>query len=57
MLDHVGLDVADYQRSRAFYIPVLQTPGMREIYHPSYYGAFVLDHDGNNVEAVSHNPT
>ncbi len=57
MLDHVGLDVADYQRSRAFYIPVLQTPGMREIYHPSYYGAFVLDPDGNNVEAVSRNPT
>jgi catechol 2,3-dioxygenase-like lactoylglutathione lyase family enzyme len=31
-------------------------PGMREIYHPNYYGAFVLDPDGNNVEAVSHSP-
>jgi predicted lactoylglutathione lyase len=31
-------------------------PGVREIYHPSYYGAFVLDHDGNNVEAVCHTP-
>ena len=30
-------------------------PGLRP-YHPSYYGAFVLDPDGNNVEAVSHRP-
>jgi catechol 2,3-dioxygenase-like lactoylglutathione lyase family enzyme len=29
-------------------------PGLREQYHPSYYGAFVLDPDGNNVEAVCH---
>jgi predicted lactoylglutathione lyase len=29
-------------------------PGVREIYHPDYYGAFVLDPDGNNVEAVCH---
>ncbi len=122
MLDHVGLDVADYEGSKAFYVPVLQTlgiellmepapliggfgyrsdskpffwiatrerapqsgvhvafaagsreivdafhaaamaagatdnggPGVRELYHPNYYGAFVLDPDGNNVEAVSH---
>jgi catechol 2,3-dioxygenase-like lactoylglutathione lyase family enzyme len=31
-------------------------PGVREIYHPSYYGAYVLDFDGNNVEAVCHTP-
>ena len=31
-------------------------PGLREIYHPHYYGAFVLDPDGNNVEAVCHTP-
>jgi catechol 2,3-dioxygenase-like lactoylglutathione lyase family enzyme len=31
-------------------------PGMREHYHPNYYGAFVLDPDGNNVEAVIHHP-
>jgi catechol 2,3-dioxygenase-like lactoylglutathione lyase family enzyme len=30
-------------------------PGERAIYHPGYYGAFVLDPDGNNVEAVNHN--
>ncbi len=31
-------------------------PGVRAIYHPTYYGAFVLDPDGNNVEAVCHTP-
>ena len=120
-LDHVGLDVTDYARSKAFYEPALEPlglrlmmepvpevggfgddvpffwiakrdrgpqtgvhvafrvdrrelvdafhaaalaaggadnggPGMREIYHPNYYAAFVLDPDGNNVEVVCHNP-
>ncbi len=31
-------------------------PGLREQYHPTYYGAFVHDVDGNNVEAVCHRP-
>ena len=31
-------------------------PGIRAQYHPAYYGAFVLDPDGNNVEAVCHRP-
>jgi catechol 2,3-dioxygenase-like lactoylglutathione lyase family enzyme len=31
-------------------------PGIREHYHPHYYGAFVLDPDGHNVEAVCHDP-
>lgn len=30
-------------------------PGERPVYHPGYYGAFVLDPDGNNVEVVNHN--
>jgi catechol 2,3-dioxygenase-like lactoylglutathione lyase family enzyme len=30
-------------------------PGERAAYHPGYYGAFVLDPDGHNIEAVSHN--
>ena len=30
-------------------------PGERAQYHPGYYGAFVLDPDGNNVELVNHN--
>lgn len=29
-------------------------PGIREIYHPNYYGAFVLDPNGYNIEAVCH---
>jgi catechol 2,3-dioxygenase-like lactoylglutathione lyase family enzyme len=122
MLDHVGFNVSDYERSKAFYLkalaplglallmepapgvggfgeggkpffwiatrgPAPQTevhiafdtdsretvdafhaaaleagatdnggPGVREIYHPDYYGAYVLDPDGNNVEAVCHKP-
>ncbi len=31
-------------------------PGIREMYHPHYYGAFVFDLDGNNIEAVCHDP-
>lgn len=31
-------------------------PGIRSHYHPNYYAAFVLDPDGNNVEAVCHAP-
>ena len=30
-------------------------PGERAAYHPGYYGAFVLDPDGHNIEAVNHN--
>ena len=30
-------------------------PGERPVYHPGYYGAFVLDPDDNNVEVVNHN--
>ncbi len=29
-------------------------PGVRAQYHPNYYGAFVFDPDGNNIEAVCH---
>jgi catechol 2,3-dioxygenase-like lactoylglutathione lyase family enzyme len=31
-------------------------PGLRPHYHANYYGAFVLDPDGNNIEAVCHRP-
>ncbi|WP_029354805.1 VOC family protein [Bosea sp. 117] len=31
-------------------------PGVRTHYHPNYYGAFVLDPDGHNIEAVCHTP-
>jgi catechol 2,3-dioxygenase-like lactoylglutathione lyase family enzyme len=127
MLDHVGLPVADMDRSRAFYTKVLAVlgyelvmdvseemgggtahagfglpgkpqfwissgeplvgrlhlafaakdqdavdrfyyaaiaagasdngpPGLRPHYHPNYYGAFVFDPDGHNIEAVCHEP-
>jgi catechol 2,3-dioxygenase-like lactoylglutathione lyase family enzyme len=32
------------------------SPGLRPQYHPDYFGAFVLDPDGNNIEAVCHKP-
>ena len=32
-------------------------PGVREIYHPHYYGAYILDPDGNTIEAVCHRET
>ncbi len=126
MLDHVGIEVSDFERSKAFYEGALEplgigllmefegaagfgkdtehgpkpffldrlarapggqrrprlfrrphpelvdafhaaaleaggtdngAPGPRPIYHPGYYGAFVLDPDGNNVEAVCHRVT
>lgn len=31
-------------------------PGVRPQYHPAYYGAFVLDPDGHNLEVVCHEP-
>jgi catechol 2,3-dioxygenase-like lactoylglutathione lyase family enzyme len=31
-------------------------PGLRLEYHPNYYGAFVLDPEGNNIEVVCHEP-
>src|SRR5574340_171431 len=31
-------------------------PGLRPHYHPHYYGAFVFDPDGNNIEVVCHLP-
>ncbi len=31
-------------------------PGLRTQYHPNYFGAFVHDPDGNNIEAVCHQP-
>lgn len=120
ILDHIGLSITDYERSKSFYLKALAPlnielimevagwagfgregkpefwfgthqlkqnpmhiafvassrkmvdafykaslsaggkdngkPGIREIYHPNYYGAFVLDPDGHNIEAVCHSP-
>jgi catechol 2,3-dioxygenase-like lactoylglutathione lyase family enzyme len=58
---HIAFTVADRETVDAFHAAALEAggtdngaPGIREIYHPQYYGAFVLDPDGNNVEAVCH---
>jgi catechol 2,3-dioxygenase-like lactoylglutathione lyase family enzyme len=119
MLDHIGITVADYERSKAFFEQALAplryqllmeiegwagfgvdgkpefwiinanpaapihiafrcpnrkgvdefyraalaaggrdngAPGLRPHYHQNYYGAFIYDPDGNNVEAVCHDP-
>ncbi len=60
---HIAFAAPDRATVDAFHVAALEAgatdnggPGIREIYHPSYYGAFVLDLDGNNVEAVCHRP-
>jgi catechol 2,3-dioxygenase-like lactoylglutathione lyase family enzyme len=58
---HVCLVAADRAAVDAFYAAAIAAgardngpPGLRTIYHPNYYGAFVLDPDGHNIEAVVH---
>ena len=57
---HLAFQARDEEMVRAFYEAALAAggtdngaPGERP-YHPGYYAAFVLDPDGNNVEAVYH---
>jgi catechol 2,3-dioxygenase-like lactoylglutathione lyase family enzyme len=45
---------AFFDRAVAAGAEVLHEPRMWPEYHPNYYGAFVRDPDGNNVEAVCH---
>ena len=63
--DHVHLAFAAKSRADvdAFYKAAMAAggrdnggPGLRPQYHANYYGAFVLDPDGHNVEAVCHAP-
>jgi catechol 2,3-dioxygenase-like lactoylglutathione lyase family enzyme len=57
MIDHFGFGVSDYERAKAFYAEALAPLGIeRPQYHPNYYGAFVLDFDGHNIEVVCHRP-
>jgi catechol 2,3-dioxygenase-like lactoylglutathione lyase family enzyme len=60
---HVAFEVPTRELVDAFHAAALAAggtdngaPGVRELYHPQYYGAYVLDPDGNNVEAVCHRP-
>jgi catechol 2,3-dioxygenase-like lactoylglutathione lyase family enzyme len=59
---HLAFPAAEDAAVHAFHAAALAAgyedhgaPGERAIYHPGYYGAFVLDPDGNNVEVVNHN--
>ena len=45
---------AFFQKAVALRAEILHTPREWPEYHPGYYGAFVRDPDGNNVEAVIH---
>ena len=58
---HVAFEAADADAVRAFFVAatelgaeVLHEPRHWPEYHDRYYGAFVRDPDGNNVEAVCH---
>jgi catechol 2,3-dioxygenase-like lactoylglutathione lyase family enzyme len=58
---HVAFQASDRATVDAFHAAGLAAggidngpPGIREEYHPTYYGAFVHDPDGNNIEAVCH---
>jgi catechol 2,3-dioxygenase-like lactoylglutathione lyase family enzyme len=60
---HVALVAKDRRAVDAFHRAALDAggrdngaPGLRPHYHPNYYGAFVLDPDGHNIEAVCHTP-
>jgi catechol 2,3-dioxygenase-like lactoylglutathione lyase family enzyme len=60
---HLALLATDRGTVDAFYRAAVAAggrdngaPGLRPQYHADYYGAFVLDPDGNNVEAVCHLP-
>jgi catechol 2,3-dioxygenase-like lactoylglutathione lyase family enzyme len=58
---HIAITTDDRAAVDEFYKAALAAggrdngaPGLRPHYHPSYYAAFVFDHDGHNIEAVCH---
>jgi catechol 2,3-dioxygenase-like lactoylglutathione lyase family enzyme len=60
---HIAFRAETREMVQAFYGVALEkggrdngAPGLRTHYHPDYYGAFVLDPDGHNIEAVCHVP-
>ncbi|ABD56235.1 VOC family protein [Jannaschia sp. CCS1] len=60
---HFAFSAATRAQVDAFYAAALAAggtdngaPGLRPHYHADYYGAFVRDPDGNNIEAVCHAP-
>lgn len=60
---HIAIQAPDRAGVDAFHAAALDAgggdngaPGLRPHYHAQYYGAFVLDPDGHNIEAVCHRP-
>lgn len=60
---HLAISAKSRADVDAFYAAALANggkdngpPGLRPQYHENYYGAFVIDPDGNNLEAVCHTP-
>lgn len=60
---HIAFAAADRAQVQAFYDAAIGAggrdngaPGLRGHYHPDYFGAFVFDPDGHNIEAVCHDP-
>ncbi len=60
---HIAIQAKSRAEVDAFYAAAIAAggrdnggPGVRPHYHPGYYGAFVLDPDGHNIEAVCHTP-
>lgn len=60
---HIALQAKSHADVDAFHAAAIQAggidngqPGPRPHYHPDYYGAFILDPDGHNIEAVCHSP-
>ena len=60
---HIAIATKDRAAVDAFHKAALAAgatdngaPGIRAHYHPNYYGAFVLDPNGHNIEAVCHAP-
>lgn len=60
---HIAFVGQDREAVDAFYAEALKAggkdngrPGLRPHYHRNYYGAFILDPDGHNIEAVCHLP-
>jgi catechol 2,3-dioxygenase-like lactoylglutathione lyase family enzyme len=60
---HIALRAENRAQVDAFHAATVEpggtangAPGVRAIDHPDYYGGCVLDRDGNNIEAVCHQP-
>lgn len=58
---HIAFTAESRDQVTAFYHAALNAggtdnggPGIREIYHPDYFGAFVISPEGHNIEAVCH---